>query len=202
MRGVIGVALSRRDFLAASVTSGAVLLSRPSGAAGARLGPSADTAAARTSKLDPSLRLVHADLHNHTLLSDGDGRAEDAFETMRSHGLDVAALTDHSGVGKVLGPTCQGCDAAIGIDESEWDRLEAYADAANTDGEFVALRGFEWSSPVLGHMNVWFCSTTSCASPTPLGLPTTAHSRTRRTAPRAGPSLTPAPSSSSRTTSR
>ncbi|WP_157361886.1 CehA/McbA family metallohydrolase domain-containing protein [Haloechinothrix halophila] len=153
------MALSRREVLAASVASGAVLLSRPSGAAAARLGPDADTSASRTSKLDPNVRLAHADLHNHTLLSDGDGRADAAFETMRSHGLDVAALTDHSGVGKVLGPTCQGCDAAIGIDESEWDRLKSYADAANADGEFVALRGFEWSSPVLGHMNVWFSAT-------------------------------------------
>jgi hypothetical protein len=29
------------------------------------------------------------------------------------------------------------------------------ADAANTDWEFVALRGFEWSHFRDGHMNVW-----------------------------------------------
>lgn len=102
---------------------------------------------------------MHADLHNHSLLSDGDGRAEDAFASMRSHGLDVAALTDHSGVGKLQGDSCQGCAQAVGIDEAEWERIGALADAANADGSFVAVRGFEWSSPTLGHMNVWFSRT-------------------------------------------
>ena len=30
------------------------------------------------------------------------------------------------------------------------------ADAAQMDHEFTASRGFEWSSPGLGHINVWF----------------------------------------------
>ena len=105
------------------------------------------------------MRVFHGDLHNHTLASDGDGRAEEAFASMRRHGVDVAALTDHSGVGKLQGSTCSGCAAAVGIDESEWRHLGDLADAANDEGSFVAIRGFEWSSPVLGHMNVWFSRT-------------------------------------------
>ena len=50
----------------------------------------------RGSKLFPGTRLVHGDLHNHTLLSDGAGDPELAFETMHAAGLDVAAITDHA----------------------------------------------------------------------------------------------------------
>ena len=52
--------------------------------------------ASRTSRLTRGTSLVHADLHNHTLLSDGDGDPADAFVSMRAAGLDVAALTDHA----------------------------------------------------------------------------------------------------------
>ena len=50
----------------------------------------------RRSRLFPGPWLVHADLHNHTLLSDGAGDPADAFPSMRAAGLDVAAITDHS----------------------------------------------------------------------------------------------------------
>jgi hypothetical protein len=50
----------------------------------------------RVSRLFPGSWLAHADLHNHTWLSDGAGDPRLAFGSMRSAGLDVAALTDHS----------------------------------------------------------------------------------------------------------
>jgi hypothetical protein len=90
--------------------------------------------------------LLHADLHNHTRLSDGDGWAEDAFASMRAAGLDVAAITDHA-YGAI--------EPAKTIDEEGWRRIGKLADAADDPGAFVAVRGFEWSSPTLGHMNVW-----------------------------------------------
>ncbi|MGH3334293.1 MAG: hypothetical protein ACRDOZ_00625 [Nocardioides sp.] len=52
--------------------------------------------AARVSRITAGTTLVHADMHNHTLLSDGDGDPALAFDSMRSAGLDVAALTDHA----------------------------------------------------------------------------------------------------------
>jgi hypothetical protein len=109
----------------------------------------------RASRLFPGARLVHADLHNHTRLSDGAGDPERAFECLRRAGLDVAAITDHSRwasafLGVVDAP------GWIGIDERAWRRTAALADAANADGEFVAMRGFEWSDARYGHMNVWF----------------------------------------------
>lgn len=153
------VPLTRRELLRAGMASGAVLLARPTISLANALGPDPSSAAARRSKLGGGLRLVHADLHNHSLLSDGDGDPLNAFASMRSHGVDVAALTDHAGVGKLQGDACHGCDQAVGIDEDEWQRIGALADASNADGSFVAVRGFEWSSPTLGHMNVWFSST-------------------------------------------
>jgi Protein of unknown function (DUF3604) len=95
---------------------------------------------------DSGERLLHADLHNHTRLSDGDGRPEAAFASMRAAGLDVAALTDHT-----HGPTVSHRT----VDEAKWARLGELAEAAYEPGEFVAVRGFEWTSPTLGHMNVW-----------------------------------------------
>jgi len=108
----------------------------------------------RRSRLFPGPWLVHADLHNHTWLSDGAGDPGRAFACMRSAGLDVAAITDHSRwasafLGLVRAP------GWTGIDAQAWRQTAALADQANVDGEFVALRGFEWSHAQFGHMNVW-----------------------------------------------
>lgn len=108
----------------------------------------------RRSRLFPGRRLVHADLHNHTRLSDGAGDPERAFASMRAAGLDVAAITDHSRwASAFLGLV--GAPGWTGIDRRAWLRTASLADAANRDGEFVALRGFEWSHAAFGHMNVW-----------------------------------------------
>jgi hypothetical protein len=113
--------------------------------------------------------LVHADLHNHTLLSDGAGRAEEAFAQMRQAGLDVAALTDHAIMGKRGGEgTCASgaCTQVVGINETSWETLGRLADRADAPSEFVALRGFEWSTSSLGHVNVWFSQTWTDAAST------------------------------------
>jgi hypothetical protein len=107
--------------------------------------------------------VAHADLHNHTLQSDGDGDPAEAFRSMRAAGLDVAALTDHATVGVSLPPelisACSDCSSLGGIDETKWQRTKELADGANEDHRFTAIRGFEWSSPTLGHINVWFSET-------------------------------------------
>ena len=150
---------TRRQVIAGAAGAGGLLLARPLEALAGPLGP-APFSTSRVSKLFPTSRLVHADLHNHTILSDGDGDAAAAFGSMRASGLDVAALTDHATVGQGM-PTspCQGqadCQGVYGIDETSWAQLKALADAADDDDAFVAIRGFEWSSPTMGHMNVWF----------------------------------------------
>lgn len=153
--------LSRREFMKTGAAAGALLMARPMGALARNLGPTAEFSTSRQSRLFPGTRLVHADLHNHTLYSDGDGDPENAFASMRAAGLDVAALTDHATVsyGMPMGTICpDGCGAGglAGINEKTWAESKALADGANDDGNFTAIRGFEWSSPTLGHINVWF----------------------------------------------
>ncbi len=113
-------------------------------------------------------RLVMADLHNHSLLSDGRGDPEQAFALMRAAGLQVAALTDHAALPRELLPLLSlqhYPDAAAlqlarfvpdSIDEDTWRRTAELADAHDVPGEFTALRGFEWTEAWLGHVNVWF----------------------------------------------
>jgi hypothetical protein len=166
--------ITRRTLLragAASAASGALLLARPPGALARPLGPRDAYGTARGSRLFPGSWVAHADLHNHTLMADGRGDPELAFASMRDAGLDVAALTDHSTVGQVVpGPFAndevaapcfedRDCQSVMGIDERSWRRTGELADGADVPGEFTALRGFEWSSPTLGHMNAWFSRT-------------------------------------------
>src|SRR5919107_2219947 len=95
----------------------------------------------RASRLFGGCWLVHADLHNHTRLSDGAGDPGLAFPSMREAGLDVAAITDHSRWASVfLGLV--DAPGWTGIDGDAWRRTIALAEAANLDGEFVALHGF------------------------------------------------------------
>jgi hypothetical protein len=154
--------LSRRGLLAAG---GGLLVAA---AAGGALGTAAPAAAstrpgaARRSRLTRGTTLVHADLHNHTLLSDGDGDPAAAFASMRAAGLDVAALTDHATLSdNLLGDVAAGLlppeySQVGGLTPEGWRRTQRLADAADRDGRFTAIRGFEWSEPALGHVNVWF----------------------------------------------
>jgi len=117
--------------------------------------------------------LVVADLHNHTVLSDGRGDPESAFAQMRAAGLDVAALTDHASIPRderdELGLHQYPDADALGVarsmprsfDDAAWERTAELADEFDVPGVFTALRGFEWTEPWLGHVNVWFSDTYS-----------------------------------------
>lgn len=111
----------------------------------------------RRSPLLPGLFCVAADLHNHTRFSDGRGNAAEAFASMRRAGLDVAALTDHvnlaSPIGRPGGVPVAGW--LHGMDREAWRRTAELAEASYDEGRFVAFDGFEWSHPLLGHVNVW-----------------------------------------------
>lgn len=134
-----------------------VLSAAPTMQPGARLGtPGPEGGADRRSRISRGTVLVHADLHNHTLLSDGAGDPEAAFPSMRDAGLDVAALTDHAIRGAGTEGTGAGGTPWIGLDRAGWRRTGAIADTYDRPGEFTAIRGFEWSHPQLGHVNAWF----------------------------------------------
>jgi PHP domain len=93
------------------------------------------------------LRLFFGDLHNHTGYSDGVGRPENALRQMHARGLHFAAITDH---GELL------YQATAVRDADKWTAAARQVAAASGE-DFVAMRGFEWSSPRQGHSNIW-CS--------------------------------------------
>ncbi|MGW0783666.1 CehA/McbA family metallohydrolase [Streptomyces sp. NPDC002913] len=144
---------SRRALLGAAAGGMLFMAAAPGSARAATTGTAATGSSAaqaaggasRASLITQGTTLVHADLHNHTAMSDGDGDPALAFASMRSAGLDVAALTDHSGVFTIGG-----------LSSSEWKRTATLADAANVPGVYTAIRGFEWTHALLGHANVWF----------------------------------------------
>ena len=156
--------LQRRDFLKAlaAVTGGLAI--RPS--LGSTLGGLAGApGASRLSRLGGSLVLVHTDLHNHSLISgDAQGAPGRALHDIRAAGIDVACMTEHAvsgmGHGEVTCPDWHegGCRFIEGINASDWRAMSAIADSAYEPGSFVSFRGFEYSTPTVGHINVWFGS--------------------------------------------
>ncbi len=165
----MAVPLTRRRFVQAAAGAGGLLIGSPAGVLAQSLGGGDGTDAygtVRASRLVPGEWVVHADMHNHTLFSDGDGDAAEAFASMRDAGLDVAALTDHATISQGLPDSVCGvfepvglhtdCQGLAGLHEGSWQQSAALADGGNVDGAFTAIRGFEWSSPTLGHVNVWF----------------------------------------------
>ena len=82
-------------------------------------------------------------MHAHSELSDGKGGPEQAYAYARDQGqLDFFALTDH---GELL---------SVWPWQHKWQKLRQAAESYDDPGRFVALWGFEWSNPVLGHVNV------------------------------------------------
>jgi hypothetical protein len=92
--------------------------------------------------------ILWADLHIHTALSDGTGEPTAVYRYARNvAGLDVAAITDHDHWGLVF----------LDRHPELVDGLAAAAEAAQEDGRFVAVHGYEWTSWLYGHRHVlWF----------------------------------------------
>jgi hypothetical protein len=161
-----GHLLDRRSLLKVAAAT-AALTALPSQVLARPLDP--QTGTSRVSRLGRRTRLAHADLHNHTQLSDAAGDPSLAYASMFGSGLDVAALTDHT-VAAISGGVpalcsfvpsppfgqTDPCTSTLGVDRPGFERTAEFADAADLPGRFTAIRGFEWSSPYLGHINVWF----------------------------------------------
>lgn len=82
-------------------------------------------------------------LHAHSELSDGEGDPIEAYTyAYVQGGLDFFSLTDH------------GEHLDIWPWEKKWEKLVSAAEALYQPGSYVTLWGFEWSNPVLGHINV------------------------------------------------
>lgn len=82
----------------------------------------------------------YGDIHSHTAFSDGleGSTPANAYAHARDvAGLDFFAVTDHF--------PADDPDAGWGMQASEYLQAIAEADAANADGVFVALYGYEWT---------------------------------------------------------
>lgn len=86
------------------------------------------------------MHFYYGNLHSHTACSDGEGTPAEALTFARDTAkYDFYAITDHA---DFLMPW-------------QWDEIGAQVDAFTVNGAFVALRGFEWGSPLFGHINVF-----------------------------------------------
>lgn len=92
-----------------------------------------------TTAAEPPMHVYFGDIHNHTSYSDGSGTPEQALASGKAAGFDFMALTDHS----------------YAIDDTEWQNLLNAVNAATIPGQFVALRGFEYTQGAEGHINVY-----------------------------------------------
>jgi hypothetical protein len=107
-------------------------------------------------------------MHNHTAYSDGEGRPEDAFAAGKAAGLNYLFVTEHSewlefpfkASEDCLDPrNTPGCEAAPPPGKTEWQDVKDQGEiASNPAVPYLGLRGFEWSSPTLGHLNVLLSS--------------------------------------------
>ena len=157
--------LGRRDFLKALGVVAGGLAARPALASSLGGLPSLGSVSRRSRLQGPGSRLflVHTDLHNHSLISgDALGAPDQSLHDIHARGIDVASMTEHAvsglGHGQFDCPTWQkgGCRFIEGINQNDWETMAKIADAAYHPGQFVTFRAFEYSTPTIGHINVWF----------------------------------------------
>ena len=92
-------------------------------------------------------RIMWADLHGHSNLSDGTGTPEQFLRYARDvSGLDFVALTDHDHWGMLF------------LDEHPdlWEEIRQQTRAFNDPGHFVTVLGYEWTSWIHGHRHVLY----------------------------------------------
>jgi len=90
-------------------------------------------------------RILWADLHGHSNISDGTGTPEDYFHYAREvAALDVAALTDHDHWGVRF------------LDQRPdlWQRIKSAVKDTDAPGVFTSLLAFEWTNWIHGHRHV------------------------------------------------
>jgi hypothetical protein len=97
----------------------------------------------QTGPPDEQYNIYFGYLHAHSTISDGEGSPLTAYKYARDEGgLDFFALTDH--------------DYAFSVWpwEDPWGEVRDAAEDTYEPEKYVTLWGFEWSSPVYGHINV------------------------------------------------
>jgi hypothetical protein len=122
-----------------------------------------------------SLKAYEGITHEHSAYSDGDPLTtpQDYFRIARQNGYDFLASSEHSdsyddGNFVALHASCdptsgkfdphniEYCFLNPSADKlTKWNSTQAFSIAATTP-QFLAIRGFEWTSDVFGHINVYF----------------------------------------------
>ena len=98
---------------------------------------------------DSISRVLWADLHGHSGLTDGTGTPEDYFRFAReAAALDVVALTDHDHWGM----------KPLAVHPELWQEIQRQTELFHQPEEFVTLLGYEWTSWIHGHRHVLYFS--------------------------------------------
>lgn len=98
---------------------------------------------------DSVSRVLWADLHGHSGLTDGTGTPEDYFRFAReAAALDVVALTDHDHWGM----------KPLAVHPELWQEIQRQTERFHQPDEFVTLLGYEWTSWIHGHRHVLYFS--------------------------------------------
>lgn len=119
----------------------------------------------RIEEIYQGLNLYWGDIHGHTGFSDGYGLPDEYYQRARyDQKLHFAALSDHAEWIKSIQSLINMND---GTPIPLWDFTIESADLNYFPGEFVPLVGFEWTSNLYGHRNVYF-NDTSNVPPEPL----------------------------------
>lgn len=96
-------------------------------------------------------------LHSHTSSSDGHGSYSDAYYLARDKAnLDFFAITEHSN----MLDNFLDCTINDASKSKEWNELIKYSTLFTSNGNFIALNGFEMSYPYkvenpIGHINIF-----------------------------------------------
>ncbi len=101
-------------------------------------------------KVDSKVRRVlWADLHGHSGLTDGTGTPKDYFRYAREvSALDVVALTDHDHWGM----------QPLALHPEVWEEIRRETELFHRPEAFVTLLGYEWTSWIHGHRHVLYFS--------------------------------------------
>ncbi|MHC5209997.1 MAG: CehA/McbA family metallohydrolase [Planctomycetota bacterium] len=92
-------------------------------------------------------RILWADLHGHSNLSDGTGLPEDYYSYARDVArLDIAALSDHDHWGLPF----------MDRTPDMWETVKRATREAHEPGRFVTLLAYEWTSWIHGHRHVLY----------------------------------------------
>lgn len=124
-----------------------------------------------------ALQHFSGSMHQHSSYSDGDIFAvpADYYAQIEERGMDYAAGSEHSdtldiGVFISVGSDCFStpdglltCLTPNGPDDLIKWRATGNQTVAATSADFLAIRGFEWTSDRFGHINVYFSSNFSNA---------------------------------------